>query len=136
MLWNFKEQTWAGWELSILSWMVILRPQRLDLNHLRSLYSLYLSRRTTILLVLFLNFNFWTAYYLLRLLSLCLHVTIRLLNNKFHWLSPSCGHHSLLFDQRFSNKAQLQRHLANRNAIWRYFVSMRLYLAMLFILSM
>jgi hypothetical protein len=39
-------------------------------------------------------------------------VTIRLLNNKFHGLSPS-----LLFDQRFPNNARLQRHLADRNAI-------------------
>ena len=39
------------------------------------------------------------------------------------------------FDQGFPNNARLQRHLADRNAIWRYFVSMRLYLAMLFILS-
>ena len=42
---------------------------------------------------------------------------------------------SLLFDQGFPNNTWLQRHLANRNAIWQYFVSMRLYLAMLFILS-
>ena len=51
-------------------------------------------------------------------------------------MSPSGGHHSLLFDQGFPNKVGLQCHLADRNAIWRYFVSMRLYLAMLFILSM
>ena len=47
---------------------------------------------------------------------------------------PSGGHHSLLFDQGFPNNSQLQPHLANRNTIWQYFVSMRLYLAMLFIL--
>ena len=33
------------------------------------------------------------------------------------------------------NNVWIQRHLAKRNAIWWYFVSMRLYLAMLFILS-
>ena len=54
---------------------------------------------------------------------------IWLLNNKSHGLSPSGGHHSILFDQVFPNNAQLQRHLANQNAIWWYFVSMRLYLA-------
>ena len=58
---------------------------------------------------------------------------IPLLNNKFHGLSV--GHHSLLLDQGFANNAWLQRNLADRNAIWGYFVSMRLYLAMLFILS-
>ena len=46
---------------------------------------------------------------------------IRLLKNKFHWLSPSGGHHSLLFDQGFPNNLGLQRPLANRNAIWWYF---------------
>ena len=61
--------------------------------------------------------------------------TIRLINNKFHGLSPSGGHHSLLFDQGFPNNAWLQHHLSDRNTIWRYFVLMRLYLAMLFILS-
>ena len=28
-LWNFQGQAWTGWELSILSWMVLLRPLRL-----------------------------------------------------------------------------------------------------------
>ena len=28
-LWNFQGQAWAGWELSILSWMVLFRPLRL-----------------------------------------------------------------------------------------------------------
>ena len=60
---------------------------------------------------------------------------IWLLNNKFHELSPSASHHSLLFDQGLPSNAQLQRHLADRNAIRWYFVSVRLYLAMLFILS-
>ena len=60
---------------------------------------------------------------------------IQLLNNKFHGLSPPGGQHSLLFDQGFPNNARLQRHLANWNAIWWYFVLMRLYLAMLLILS-
>ena len=60
---------------------------------------------------------------------------IRLLNKKFHGLSPSGGHHTLLFDQGFPSNGQLQRHLTDWNAIWQYFVSMRLYLAMLFILS-
>ena len=50
-------------------------------------------------------------------------------------MSLSGSHHSLLFDQGFPNNTQLQRHIAGRNAIWRYFVSMRLYLVMLFILS-
>ena len=50
-------------------------------------------------------------------------------------MSPSGGHYSLLFDQGFPNKAGLQRHLADWKAIWQYFVSMILYLAMLFILS-
>ena len=35
-----------------------------------------------------------------------------------------------------TNNVWLQRHLADRNTIWRYFASMRLNLAMLFILSM
>ena len=30
-----------------------------------------------------------------------LKIAMRLLNNKFHGLSPSGGHHSLLFDQGF-----------------------------------
>ena len=62
-------------------------------------------------------------------------VFIRLLSNKFHGLSPSGGHYSLLFDQGFPNNAQLQCHLVDRDAIWRFYVSMLLYLAMLFILS-
>ena len=49
---------------------------------------------------------------------------IRLLNNKLHGLSPSGGHHSLLFDQGFPNQAGLQ---GNQNAIWQYFVLIRLY---------
>ena len=61
-------------------------------------------------------------------------IAIRLLNNKFHGLSPFGGH-SLLYDQGFPNNVRLQRLLADWNAIWWYFVSMRLYLAMLFILS-
>ena len=60
---------------------------------------------------------------------------IRLLNNNIHGLSPSVGHHSLLFDQGFPNNARIQHHLADWNAIWQYFVLMRLYQAMLFILS-
>ena len=67
--------------------------------------------------------------------AFCFQFLIWLLNNKLHGLSHSGGHHSLLFDQEFPKNAQLQRHLANRNTIWRYFVSMRFYLAMLFILS-
>ena len=50
-------------------------------------------------------------------------------------LSSSGGHRSILFDQGFQNNAWLQRHLADRNANWQCFVSMRLYLNMLFILS-
>ena len=49
--------------------------------------------------------------------------TIQLLNNKFHGLSPSGGHHSLLFDQGLPSNERL--HTGNWNAIWRYFVSMR-----------
>ena len=47
-------------------------------------------------------------------------------------LSPSGGHHSLLFDQGFPNKAGVQRHLADRNGIWRYFVSMMLFILSIF----
>ena len=42
------------------------------------------------------------------------YVCIRLLNNKFHGLSPSGGHHSLMFDQGFQKIAGrdwLERHL-------------------------
>ena len=46
---------------------------------------------------------------------------IRLLNNNIHGLSPSVGHHSLLFDQGFPNNARIQRHLADWWAIWQYF---------------
>ena len=68
--------------------------------------------------------HFETRYYLLRC-SLALgrfpltlnFLGIRLLNNKFHGLSPYGSHHSLLFDQGLLNNIQLQRHLANRNAI-------------------
>ena len=42
---------------------------------------------------------------------------IRLLNNKFHGLSPSGGHHSLLFDRGLPTNAKLQHHLADRNTI-------------------
>ena len=49
---------------------------------------------------------------------------IRLLNNKFHGLSPSCGHHSLFFDQGLPTTAPSSR----SEAIWQDFVSMRLYL--------
>ena len=73
---------------------------------------------------------------LMKTAILDLKFAIRLLNNKFHGLSPSGSHHSLLFDQGFPNNAQLQLHLADQNAIYQYFVSMRLYLAMMFILSM
>ena len=52
--------------------------------------------------------------------------SIRLLHNKFHELSPSGGHHSLLFDQGFPNNARLQRHLANRNATWRFDIDQNL----------
>ena len=68
--------------------------------------------------------HFETRYYLLRC-SLALgrfpltlnFLGIRLLNNKFHGLSPSGGHHSLLFDKGFPNNVRLQCHLANRNTI-------------------
>ena len=46
--------------------------------------------------------------------AIVLNKGIRLLNNKFHWLSPSGGHHSLLFDQGFQKMASwdwLKRHL-------------------------
>ena len=79
--------------------------------------------------------HFKTRYYLLRC-SLALgrfpltlnFLGIRLLNNKFHGLSPSAlvVNHSLLFDQGFQNNVWLQRHLVSQNAIWWYFVSMRL----------
>ena len=39
------------------------------------------------------------------LLFRALFSLIRLLNNKFHGLSPSGGHHSLLFDQGFKKIA-------------------------------
>ena len=48
----------------------------------------------------------------------------------------SCCHQSLLFDQGFPNNARLQHQLADQNTIWRYLVSIRLYLTMLFILSL
>ena len=56
-------------------------------------------------------------------------------NNKFHGLSSSGVHHSFLFDQGSPNNTKLQHHQANQNgAIGRYFVKMKLYLTMLFIL--
>ena len=42
-LWNFQGQAWAGWELSILSWLVLLRPLRL-LQRLGELLSILLHK--------------------------------------------------------------------------------------------
>ena len=76
--------------------------------------------------------NLWRSSLILRQQIFEFHpTTIRLLNNKFLGLSPSGGHHSLLFDQRGSQI------LHAYSAIWpirQYFVSMRLYPTMLFIL--
>ena len=44
-LWNFQGQAWAGWELSILSWMVLLRPLRL-LQRLGEPLSILLHKHT------------------------------------------------------------------------------------------
>ena len=44
-LWNFQEQAWAGRELSILSWMVLLRPLRL-LHRLDEPLSILLHKHT------------------------------------------------------------------------------------------
>ena len=44
-LWNFQGQAWAGWELSILSWMVLLRPLRL-LQRLDEPLSILLHKHT------------------------------------------------------------------------------------------
>ena len=44
-LWNFQRQAWAGWELSILSWMVLLRPLRL-LQRLGEPLSILLHKHT------------------------------------------------------------------------------------------
>ena len=49
--------------------------------------------------------------------KLLISISIWLLNNNFHGLSPYGGHHSLLFDQGFPNNPRLQRHLADWNAI-------------------
>ena len=43
--WNFQGQAWAGWELSILSWMVLLRPLRL-LQRLDEPLSILLHKHT------------------------------------------------------------------------------------------
>ena len=44
-LWNFQGQAQAGWELSILSWMVLLRPLRL-LQRLSEPLSILLHKHT------------------------------------------------------------------------------------------
>ena len=44
-LWNFQGQAQAGWELSILSWMVLLRPLRL-LQRLGEPLSILLHKHT------------------------------------------------------------------------------------------
>ena len=61
----------------------------------------------------------------------CLHSAAK---QKKHGFPLAVTTH-FFFDQGFPNKVWIKRHLANRNAIWWYFVSMRLYLAMLFFLS-
>ena len=63
--------------------------------------------------------------YICCLAAQCVDLWIRLLNNKFHGLSPSGGHQSLFFDKGFPNNMQLQHHLADLNTIWWYFESMR-----------
>ena len=82
-------------------------------------YGIDQSATVTILMQHFHKFfgKFITGPYLLECLSHDVMGLPQDLAAKIHGLSPSCSHRSLLFDQRFSNKAQLQRHLANRNAI-------------------
>ena len=50
-----------------------------------------------IIIEIFLNFEPSFSFYL--------ELLIQLLNNKFHGLSPSGGHHSLFFDQEFQKIA-------------------------------